>query len=381
MRNTDVGVETKLRIALVSGPMVPIPPPGYAGTERIVAVLLDELSHRGHSVTLIGPGDSKVTCELVPSIDRALWSSGIKGDMTPYLQVTVERAWAVADRFDVIHSHLDTHSFGFARRSPTPVVHTLHGRLDLPGLPELFAEFRDIPLVAISESQRRWWPRNNWVATVHHGLPLDQAPFEPEPGDYLAFVGRVAPEKGVDEAIELARAAGMTLRMAAKVHEDAEHEMFASVVQPAIDEGVVAFEGELPTHERDRLLAGAAATLMMGAWPEPFGLVAIESMATGTPVIARRAGALTETIEHGRTGFLVDDLNEAQLAVHEALRLNRAEVRRSAARRFSVQRMVDDYEAVYRELAGAGSTAAPLDHADTIEIQAGEAAARVPSPS
>ena len=340
--------------------MVPIPPPGYAGTERIVGVLVEELARRGHQVTLIGPGDSKTDCELVPTIDRALWSSGMRGDVTPYIQVTIERAWAECHRFDVIHSHLDTLSFSFARHCETPVVHTLHGRLDLPGLPELFDEFREIPLIAISESQRRWWPNNNWVATVHHGLPLDRAPFEREPGNYLVFVGRIAPEKGVDEAIELARSSGMRLRIAAKVHEEDEHRLFVEQVQPAIDEGVATYEGELASAERDRLMAGARATIMVGAWPEPFGLVAIESMATGTPVIARRAGALTEIVEHGRNGYLIDDLTEGRLAVTEVLELDRREVRRMAVERFSVERMVDDYEAVYRRLAEVTTSPRPV---------------------
>jgi glycosyltransferase involved in cell wall biosynthesis len=307
-------------------------------------------------VTLIGPGDSQVGVELVPTIDQALWSSGMSGNTTPYIQVSIERAWAECHRFDVIHSHLDTLSFSFARHCSTPVVHTLHGRLDLPGIPELLDEFREIPLIAISESQRRWWPENNWVATVHHGLPLEDAPYGAEPGEYLAFVGRVAPEKGLDFALDLARATGRQLRIAAKVHEPEEKELFAEIVQPAIDDGAASYEGELAAGERDRLLAGAAATLMLGAWPEPFGLVAIESMATGTPVIARRAGALTETIEHGVTGFLVDDMGEARLAVHEAIGLDRAEVRRLTVDRFSVERMVDEYERIYRDLA-AGTAA------------------------
>ena len=284
--------------------MVAIPPPGYAGTERIVAVLVNELTRRGHEVTLVGPADSQVDCELVPTIHRALWNSGMTGDPTPYIEVTIERAWSVAHRFDVIHSHLDTLSFSFARHSPVPVLHTLHGRLDMPGVPELLDEFQDIPLVAISESQRRWWPQNNWVATVHHGLPLEDAPFSNRAGKYLAFVGRIAPEKGVEAAIELARAVQLPLRMAAKVHEDDEKRLFAEVVAPAIEDGVVIFEGELATPERDKLLAGALATVLLGAWPEPFGLVAIESMATGTPVIARRAGALPEIVDHALTGFL-----------------------------------------------------------------------------
>jgi glycosyltransferase involved in cell wall biosynthesis len=342
---------SSLRIALVSGPMVAIPPPKYAGTERIVAVLVEELSRRGHEVTLIAPGDSTVAAPLIPTIDRALWSSGMRGDSTAYIQVTIERAWAVSEQFDVIHSHLDTLSFSFARHSPTPVVHTLHGRLDKPGVPELLDEFREIPLVAISASQRRWRPENHWVATVHHGLPLASAPFGDTPGGYLAFVGRIAVEKGVADAVDLARRARIPLRMAAKVHEDEEERLFEEVVQPGIDEGIVHFEGELAAAERDRLMAGALATVMLGAWPEPFGLVAIESMATGTPVVARRAGALPELIQHGINGFLVDDLDEAALAVREASGLDRAAIRAHAIERFSVERMVDEYEAVYRQLA------------------------------
>lgn len=353
-----MGDSDRLRIGLLSGPMVPIPPPRYAGTERIVGVLVDELVRRGHDVTLIGPGDSRANCRLMPTIEQALWTSGMRGDVTPYIQVSMERAWAACDRFDVIHSHLDTLSFPLGRHCATPVLHTLHGRLDMPGLPELLEEFREIPLVAISESQRRWHPGNNWVATIHHGLPLDGAPFEVEPGDYLAFVGRVAPEKGVDAAVELARESGMHLRMAAKVHEELEERLFAEIVQPAIDDGVVTYEGELGPGERDELLAGAAATVMLGAWPEPFGLVAIESMATGTPVIGRRAGALTETVEHGRTGFLVDDLQEAQLAIRSVRDLDRKQVRSTVLERFNVQHMVDDYEEVYRRLAAEHSARA-----------------------
>ncbi len=359
-----------MRIALMSGPMVRIPPPGYAGTERIVTVLLDELVRRGHDVTLIGPGDSQVSCRLVPTIDQALWSSGMRGDSTAYVQVTIEKAWALAEQFDVMHSHLDTLSFALARHCPTPVLHTLHGRLDLPGIPELLDEFREIPLVAISESQRRWRPENLWLATVHHGLPLESAPFSSQAGEYLAFVGRIAAEKGVDAAVELARMTGKTLRVAAKVHEVDEELLFQRHLQPAIDSGDAIFAGELATRPRDELLAGALATVMLGAWPEPFGLVAIESMATGTPVIARRAGALPEIVRHGENGFLVDDLSEARLAVQEARRLDRRRIRADALERFGVVRMVDEYEAVYQQLARgrAEADAAPSREQDLTSI-------------
>jgi glycosyltransferase involved in cell wall biosynthesis len=339
-----------LRIALVAPPMLPVPPPTYAGTERVVAALADALVARGHDVTLFAPGDSTWDGELVATIDNSLWRSGFTGDITNYMTVSVAKAWAQHDRFDVMHSHVETLGFLFARHCPTPVLSTLHGRLDTWGIPELLEHFSEIPLVAISESQRRWQPDANWVATIHHGLPLEHMPFGAEPGAYLAFVGRIAPEKGVDDAIALAEATGMPLRIAAKVHDPPEVELFEELVKPALGKGGIEFLGELGPLERDPLYAGALATVMLGAWPEPFGLVAIESLATGTPVIARRAGALTETIEHGVDGFLVDDLTEAQLAVERVAQLDRTEIRRRAIERFTPDRMAAAYEEAYRAL-------------------------------
>lgn len=343
----------RLRIGVLSPPMLPIPPARYAGTERIVAALVDGLYRRGHQVTLFAPGDSQVDCDLVPTVPRSLWSTGYRGDLGAYLNVTLGKAWSRSTDFDIIHSHLDTTGLPFARWCPIPVVTTLHGRLDGMGHPALLDEFQDVPLVAISESQRRWAPGANWVATIHHGLDLAGAPYSYVPGGYLAFVGRIAPEKGVMDAIALARATGLFLRVAAKVYDQREHDLFDKIVAPAIDDGVVEFLGEVGPRERDELYAGALATVMLGAWPEPFGLVAIESMSTGTPVVARRAGALPEIIEHGRTGFLVDDLQEAALAVEQAGALDRRVVRQTALGRFSVERMLDDYERVYQELVGA----------------------------
>jgi glycosyltransferase involved in cell wall biosynthesis len=342
--------ESRLRIAVVAPPMLPVPPPTYAGTERVVAALADELLARGHAVTLYAPGDSQFAGELIATPSRSLWSTGYHGDVSSFINVTLARVWADHERFDIIHSHVETLGFLFARYCPRPVVATLHGRLDVSGIPELLAEFNDIPLVAISESQRRWEPDANWTATIHHGLPLENMPFGLLPGPYLAFVGRVTPEKGVSDCIELARRTGLRLRMAAKVYDDHEKEHFAEVVEPAIAEGVVEFLGELGQTERDALYAGALATVMLGAWPEPFGLVAIESMASGTPVIARRAGALTETIDHGVGGFLVDDLIEAELAVERIGDLDRRNVREQAIERFSPGRMTDEYEEVYCRL-------------------------------
>jgi glycosyltransferase involved in cell wall biosynthesis len=258
--------------------------------------------------------------------------------------------WSQHERFDIIHSHVETAGLLFARECPTPVLTTLHGRLDMNGVPDLMAEFTDVPLVAISDSQGRFLPDNNWVATIHHGLDLANSPWRPNAGDYLVLVGRVTPEKGVADAIALARAVKTPLKLIAKVYDASEREYFDEVVQPAIEDGVVEFLGELSPAERDPIVAGALATVMLGAWPEPFGLVAIESMATGTPVIARRAGALTETVEHGVDGFLVDDLGEAVLAVAKTPDLDRRQIRRRALERFSTKRMVDEYEQVYGNL-------------------------------
>jgi len=348
-----------LRIGVVVPPMLSIPPATYAGTERVVASLIEELCQRGHDVTLFAAGDSQVDCELVPVVAQSLWSTEYRGPVGPFIQVALSRLWEQHERFDLIHSHVETDGFLFARHCPTPVVTTLHGRLDVAGIPHLLAEFTDVPLVAISQSQRRFSPDNNWVATIHHGLDLVRAPWRDTPGDYLCLVGRVTPEKGVAEAIELAERVQMPLKIAAKVYDPHEQDHFAEVVQPAIDRGGVEFLGEVGQDERDGLLTGARATLMLGAWPEPFGLVAIESMATGTPVIARRAGALTETIEHGVDGFLVDDLDEAALAVEKVVELDRTEIRRRALERFSQARMVDEYEAVYRRLLEPGEGRLP----------------------
>ena len=330
--------------------MLPVPPPTYAGTERGVAALGETLVARGHEVTLFAPGDSEFSGTLVPSPDQSLWSRGYRGDVSSFINVTLAKVWARHADFDIIHSHVETLGFLFARHSPTPVVTTLHGRLDVSGIPDLLEEFSDIPLVAISDSQRRWGEEANWVATIHHGLPLEQMPFRSDPGGYLAFVGRITPEKGIADVIELARRTRLPLKMAAKVYDKHEQAHFDEVVKPAIDKGIVEFLGEVGPLERDPLYAGALATMMLGAWPEPFGLVAIESLATGTPVIARRAGALTETIEHGIDGFLVDDLTEAELAVSMIKDLDRTRIRERALERFSPERMTIEYEAVYTAL-------------------------------
>ncbi len=350
-RTRSASVDRPLRIALLSPPFLPLPPHGYAGTERIVTALAIALHERGNDVTVFAPGDSDLPCRVIPVVRRALWPQGLRGDLSAYLEDAARVARRHSAEFDVIHSHLDVAGFELARESATPVVSTLHGRLDVAETAAMIDRYADIPLIAISDSQRRWHPDADWVATIHHGLDFDATPSCDRPGEYLLVVGRLVREKGVIEAIELARGTGRRLVIAAKVHEMDEQEMFESTVRPAIEAGIVDWRGEVDTVSRDALMTGALATVMLGAWPEPFGLVAIESMATGTPVIARRAGALPELIDHGYNGYLVDDIDEAILAVSRVDRLDRRAVRAYARGRFSVARMAARYESVFRQLA------------------------------
>lgn len=348
-----------LRIALVAPPLVPVPPDAYGGTERVVAALADELDRRGHAVTVFAAGDSHVAGELVAVVPRAAWPAGDHDDPAPYFVVSAARAWADAGRFDVIHMHLEGHGLLLARYCPTPAVTTLHRRVDTPGMRALLATFPDVPVVAISEHQRRLAPGAGWIATIHHGLPAAGLPFSERPGSYLLLVGRLSPEKGVAEAVELARRAQLPLRIAAKASQPDELAMLDAVVRPALTSGEVEYLGEVGSVERDRLYANAFATLMLGDWPEPFGLVAIESLATGTPVLARRAGALPEIVRDGVDGFVVDTLEQACQALTRVPSLDRAQIRRGALDRFSAGRMAAAYEEVYRLVMARSAGRAP----------------------
>ena len=347
------GTNGPLRIGLIAPPVVRLPPAGYAGTERIVAALALHLHERGHKVTVFASGDSDLPCEVVPVVPVAVWGRGVRGDTSAYRDMSVAMAWEQHERFDIIHAHVEHAAFLMAQHCPTPVVSTLHQRVDKGGVAQLIDLLPQVPLIAISDSQRRWNPDANWIATVHHGLDFEHTPTSRVGGDYLLLVGRLSREKGVEEAIEVARRTGRRLVMAMKnPAEPEEDEMRRSVVAAAIDEGVVDWRGEVSGEERDRLMAGAFTTLMLGAWPEPFGLVAIESMATGTPVIARRAGGVTETIVHGETGYLVDDVQEAVLAVDRIERLRRERISAYARGRFSAARMTTLYEQAYATVLG-----------------------------
>ncbi len=350
-----LGLNERLRIAQVAPPMERVPPPGYGGTERIVYELVKELDRRGHQVTTFASANSAVPGRLIATVPEALRRSGYSGDAAPYFNLTIGAVLDHAPEFDVIHSHLEWASVLLARVAPIPVVSTFHGRLDLPWADETFA--RPTPgLVAISRNQASTHPDVAWAGIVHNGLTLDDAPFERRRTDALCFVGRVAPEKGIVEAIEIATMTGRPLRIAAKAGPMAtERDYFENVFEPARKAAgsLVEFHGELDGPDRDQLFAESYAALMPGSWPEPFGLVAIEALACGTPVIARRVGGLPEIIRDGVDGFFGDDQDQLAARVPRIAELDRAAIRASVLERFSVARMTDGYEAIYRDLLGS----------------------------
>ncbi|MBX6342136.1 MAG: glycosyltransferase family 4 protein, partial [Thermomicrobiaceae bacterium] len=348
-----------MRIAQVAPPFETVPPTRYGGTERVVATLTEELVRRGHDVTLFAAGDSKTPARLRPTVDEALWHHHQKyQDFNPFWAITLGRVWPELDEFDVVHSHLDFWGFPLARASRRPVVTTLHGRLDLPELQPLYQEFRDVPVISISNAQRRPIPFANWVGTVYHGIELDKFTFNPRGGSYLAFLGRVSPEKGLDAAIRIARKAGMPIRIAARpplpftsdpnVRRDWEY--YQNVVQPLLQGPQVELIGQVEDEEKDEFLGNAAALLFPINWPEPFGLVMAEALACGTPVLALRHGSVPEIITDGVTGFVRDTEEELVEAVGRIGEIDRARCREEAERRFSPAAMAANYERIYQRL-------------------------------
>ncbi len=345
-----------LRIAHVAPPLERVPPLAYGGTERIIFELVTELDRRDYDVTTFASGDSDVPGRLIATVERALRPEGYTGDPMPYMLATMRSVLDHASEFDIIHSHLEWASLLLARVSPVPVVSTFHGRLDLPWATEALA---DPPpgLVAISDNQASTHPDVPWTV-IHNGLTLTGSPFERRRGDALCFVGRVAPEKGIVEALEIAKLVGRPLRIAAKVAPiGPERTYFDAVFEPALKAAGsdVEFLGELTQKDRDDLFAESFVSLMPGAWPEPFGLVAIESLACGTPVIARRIGALPEIIRDGVDGFFGDDVTQLAFKVEGAADLDRAAIRASVLERFSAGRMTDGYEALYARILSGDS--------------------------
>jgi glycosyltransferase involved in cell wall biosynthesis len=341
-----------MRIAQIAPLHESVPPRLYGGTERIVSWLTEELVRRGHEVTLFASGDSVTRGRLVSCAPRALRLDPECVDPLAHHVVQLERLARRAEDFDVIHNHADYLPFTLLRRLGVPHVSTLHGRLDIPDLRPLYDEYREVPLISISDAQRRPLPGLAWRATIHHGLPPRLHSLRAAPGEYLAFLGRISPEKGVVQTIEIARLAGLPLRIAAKVAA-ADREYHEREVQPLLG-GDVELVGEIADEDKDDFLGRAAALLFPIAWEEPFGLVLIEAMACGTPVVAFRRGSVPEVIEPGVSGFIVETVEEAVAAVEQARALSRPAVRAAFEARFTAGRMAADYERVLERVARSG---------------------------
>jgi glycosyltransferase involved in cell wall biosynthesis len=344
----------RVRIAQVAPLFERVPPNAYGGTERIVSYVTEGLVARGHDVTLFASGDSETAARLIPGCDRALRGTDDEPFWVLYQTCMLDEVYARSSEFDVIHFHCDTLQFPMMRRLTTPSVTTTHGRLDLPPIAYCLQHFANLSYVAISEDQRRSRPELAWRRTIHHGIPAEDFTPVEQPGDYLAFLGRMSVEKGCLAAVDIAKRAGMPVRFAGKLDK---HDRFywAEHVVPLFERGEVEYVGEIGGAVKDRFLGGARALLFPIDWPEPFGLVMIEAMACGTPVIAFRRGSVPEVVEDGVTGFVVDDIEGAVAAVARLDELDRATIRRRFEERFSVDIMIDNYVELYRELADHGA--------------------------
>lgn len=340
-----------MRIAQVAPLYESVPPKLYGGTERVVSYLTEELMHMGHDVVLYASGDSKTRARLRPVCPRSLRLEPGSKDTLAHHILMLEQVRQDAHEFDIIHYHIDYLHYPLSRRMKTRHVTTLHGRLDLPDLAPLYVEFRDMPVVSISDAQREPLPWAKWMTTVHHGLPGDLYRFRPRPDGYFAFLGRISPEKRVDFAIEIARRAGCQIKIAAKL-DMVDRAYFDQSVRPLLDFPEVEYVGEIGEGEKEEFLGGAKALLFPVDWPEPFGLVMIEALACGTPVIAFRRGSVEEVLSDGETGFICGTVEEATRAVERVGSLNRVRCREVFEERFSASRMARDYIAVYEQLLG-----------------------------
>ncbi len=352
----------RLRIAQVAPLYERVPPKLYGGTERVVSYVTDELVRRGHEVTLFASGDSQTPARLEAGCPQALRLAQ-RPELATFLHVPMltDAYQAAERRFDVIHSHVDYWSFPFARLTNVPSVATLHGRLDIEELYPVYSRYRDAAVVSISDAQREPLAHLNWVATIHHGLPRELLRFSPAPGKYLAFLGRISPEKLTDQANDVAQRAGIPLKIAAKV-DVVDRGYFDAVIKPRLAPPGVEYVGEISDSEKSEFLGNALALLFTIDWPEPFGLAMIEAMACGTPVIARPCGSVPEVMTPGVTGYIAGSVDEMVAAVDKIGQLPREECRREFERRFTVETMVDKYEGVYRHLIEMGERK-PLNNA------------------
>ena len=344
-----------MKIAQIAPLIESVPPRLYGGTERIVSYLTEELVRLGHAVTLFASEDSITSAELAPCCTRALRLDPTVRDIIPYFMLMIDKVRERAEEFDVLHFHIDLFHFPLFRSLAARTLTTLHGRQDLGDLKPFYSRFGDMPLVSISNDQRKPLPHANFVATIQHGIPADLHRPSFEPGRYLAFLGRISPEKRPDRAIRIARAAGIPLKIAAKI-DRVDEDYFRSEILPLIDDPAVEFIGEINEHEKTQFLGGAAALLFPVDWPEPFGLVMIEAMACGTPVLAFRCGSVPEVIEDGVTGKVVDTEEEAIAALPAILSYDRRAVRQRFEVRFTATRMADDYVSTYRQLLRMGTS-------------------------
>jgi glycosyltransferase involved in cell wall biosynthesis len=348
-----------MRIAQVAPPFESVPPARYGGTERVVSLLTEELVSRGHEVTLFASGDSVTSARLVPTVESALWRMDEVRDALPYWAITLGEAYSRArnGEFDVIHAHLDFQAFACAALVETPTVTTLHGRLDLPDLARLYARFPDAGVISISNSQRAPIPDARWLGTVYNAIDVARLPFSARGGDYLAYLGRISPEKGLDRAIRIAALAGLPLKVAARMPlKDtsnpvirADWEYYEGAIKPLLRSGHVELIGEIGDAEKPELLGNALALLFPIDWPEPFGLVMAEAFACGTPVVARRRGSVPEVVTHGVTGLIGETDEELAQLCRTVHTIDRRACRAEAEARFTPAEMARGYEAIYRE--------------------------------
>jgi len=339
-----------MRIAQVAPLIESVPPKHYGGTERIVSYLTEELVRAGHDVTLFASGDSVTNARLIASCERSLRKNERCKDPVAREVLLVDHVVEHAAEFDLIHFHTGYLHFPICRYLPVPHVTTLHGRLDMPDMGPVFERFRDVPVISISNAQRQPLPWANWQATIYHGLPKEFFAFQPNQGSYLAFLGRISPEKRVDRAIEIAKRVSMPLKIAAKV-DRVDGRYFKRDIEPLLTQSHVEWIGEISEQQKNDFLGNAYALLFPIDWPEPFGLVMIEAMACGTPVIAYDRGSVPEVMENGVTGFIVNEIEQAVEAVGRVGDLSRARCREVFEKRFTASRMASDYANAFMRLA------------------------------
>ena len=352
-----------MRIAQVSPLYESVPPRLYGGTERVVSWLSEELLRQGHEVTLFASGDSLTNARLVPVCPQALRLDPHSVDPLAHHIHLIEQVLQHKDDFDIIHFHIDYLHFPISRSEGLPQLTTLHGRLDLPDLVPLYYEFSEMPVVSISYAQRAPLPWINWQGTVHHGMPEECFVPYTGAGQYLAFLGRISPEKGIDRAIEIALAAGMPLKIAAKV-DRADKDYFESQIKPMLNHELIEFVGEISDLEKNEFLGNAAALLFPINWSEPFGIVLIEAMACGLPIIAHPLGSVPEIIEHGVSGFLVQNIEQAIDAIKNLGAIDRQKCRKAFECRFTDRRMAHDYLTIYERIVKREPQAIALTDGD-----------------